>query len=178
MENNVNRLYTGDVLSNVDIIENLIIEDTIVNINTILFPNVIIMNQDCDLQQDYDTRVKLGNNCLLHLLMVPLFDFQKFLSGEQWGDIINSVSNRGTIKDTKIKLIKQNEIPRYHYINYGGLPESIVDFKHFFTINRDEVYDKYLKNRIHKMPVLYREKLLQRFSFYISRIGLPDEISE
>ena len=68
-----------------------------------------------------------------------------------------------------------NEIPRYHYLKFPDLdmPELIIDFKHFFTINKNVLY-KQIKKRLCSLDDLFKEKINQRFSYYVSRIGLPE----
>ena len=74
-----------------------------------------------------------------------------------------------------IRKIIDNEIPRYHYLKFpdSDMPELLIDFKHFFTINRNVLYNQ-LSNRLCSLDDLFREKINQRFSYYISRIGLPE----
>ena len=40
---------------------------------------------------------------------------------------------------TKFKeMLYTNEIPRFHYVKFpidSEIPESIIDFKHYFTVN-------------------------------------------
>ena len=70
-----------------------------------------------------------------------------------------------------------NEIPRFHYLKFAenNMPELIVDFKHFFTINREVIYQN-IDKRLCSLDNLFKEKLSQRFSNFISRIGLPEEV--
>lgn len=51
-----------------------------------------------------------------------------------------------------------NEIPRYHYLRFKepGLPELIIDFKHFFSINRGVLYNQ-LSNHLCSLERLYEE---------------------
>lgn len=72
-----------------------------------------------------------------------------------------------------------NQNPRYHYLKFkeDDKPELIVDFKHFFTVNRDFLY-KQLNKRLYSLDDLFRENLSLRFCNYVSRIGLPVEIIE
>ena len=56
------------------------------------------------------------------------------------------------------------------------MPELIIDFKHFFTINRNKLYDQ-LDKRLCSLDTLFKEKVNQRFSNYVSRIGLPEHNS-
>lgn len=167
------RLCQGDILQDIEIIENVYVEKSQVVLQKISFPFVVCLNQECDLETDYLDQRKLDNH-LLHIAIAPAFNFEQFLSGNHWGDIFdpNNPQKRGT---TLINKIIDNEIPRYHYLNFagGGMPELIVDFKHFFSIYKEAMYAQ-LEKRMCCLDDLFREKINQRFSYYISRIGLPD----
>jgi len=73
------------------------------------------------------------------------------------------------------KQILNNNHSRYHYLKEDkdkGIPELIIDFKHYYTIHIEVLYnseDKYLCS----LDDLYKEDLSQRFASYLSRIGLP-----
>ena len=56
-----------------------------------------------------------------------------------------------------------------------GFNKINIDIKHFFTINRDHFYSQ-IVNRLCSLEDLFKEKLSQRFSQFISRIGLPEEV--
>ncbi len=110
-----------------------------------------------------------------------MFIFDDYLTGEHWGDLF-SKSQPGKRKDTKIKAIMDNDTSRYHYLKFsdndqiGGnkIPELIIDFKHYYTINKSVVYNN-LDKRMCSIDDLFREKISQRFSYFQSRIGLPVE---
>ena len=73
-------------------------------------------------------------------------------------------------------MIVYNEDPRYHYLHFNEeskLPDMVIDFKHFFTISTEQMYDN-LGKRVCSVEKLYRKKICQRFAFFQSRIGLPD----
>lgn len=174
--NNPDRLCQGDILENVEVIENITISKDKITLQKVSFPYIVILNQECDLERDFDSAQEKPTNLrLLHIAIAPAFLFESFLSGKHWGDIFTTTKaqKRG---DTTVKKIIDNEIPRYHYLNFGepAIPELIIDFKHFFTINRSTIYEQ-KSNRIACIDDLFREKINQRFSYYISRIGLPTE---
>ena len=185
----LDRICQCDIFKNIDIIENINIKDSKLIINKIVFPYVICLNQECDLENDYKENSnhnnieQLKDKCFLHIAIAPLFIFDQFLEGKHWGEILTSnpipKGKKGNI-GTKIKSIIDNEVPRYHYLNFPNseteLPkELIIDFKHFFTINRNFLY-KNINKRVCSIDDLFREKISQRFSNYISRIGLPEYI--
>jgi hypothetical protein len=73
--------------------------------------------------------------------------------------------------------IKQNNNERYHYLpSYLDfqIPELLVDFKMYFTLPINVVFSGVNPFYLATINELFREKLSQRFSFYLSRIGLPD----
>ena len=168
------RISQGDIFSNIEIIENLEVKGNKLIVNKIGFPFVVCLNQECDLQSDY-IETKNRDRKLLHLAIAPAFNFEQFLSGSHWGDIFDQ-GQGGKRKDTAIKAIMDNQTPRYHYLKFPeeDKPELIVDFKHFFTVNRDFLY-KQLDKRLFSLDDLFRESLSQRFCNYVSRIGLPVE---
>ena len=165
----------GDIFQDIEILENIGFEKSTIRVQKILFPFVVCLNQECDLETDYkNNESMLCNNNLLHLAVAPAFIFEQYLSGTHWGGIF-SKNNPQKRKDTTIKKIIDNEIPRYHYLKFPDLnmPELIIDFKHFFTISKKELYNQ-IGNRLCSLDDLFKEKINQRFSFYISRIGLPE----
>jgi len=169
------RITQGDIFQDIEIIEHINIDKSQVRIDRIVFPFVVCLNQECDLENDYNYRQDNLNKdgCLLHLAIAPAFIFDQYLTGTHWGGIFTE--NKGQKRtDTIIRKIIDNEIPRYHYLKFPDLdmPELIIDFKHFFTINRCHLYDQFDK-RICSMDDLFRENISQRFSNYIARIGLP-----
>lgn len=169
------RICQGDIFTNIEVIEGFDVKGSQITIKKIQFPFVVCLNQECDLEHDFNcTNGK--DRKLLHIAIAPAFNFEDFLSGNHWAGIFdtNATAKR---KDTKPGLIMDNEIPRYHYIKFSdnSMPELIVDFKHFFTVNRDELY-KQITNRLCSLDDLFKEKISQRFSNFISRIGLPEEM--
>lgn len=172
------RIYQCDIFREIEIVESLVEHGKRIEIKRLQFPMVICLNQDCDLNSDYRARqiTRKNSNCqLLHLIVAPVFNFNSFMNGGHWGDIFD-VGERQKLSDTSTKKIMNNENPRYHYLCFdsdSGLPNMIIDFKHFFTVNTDCLYQN-IDRRVRAIEVLYREKISQRFAYYISRIGLPD----
>lgn len=73
-------------------------------------------------------------------------------------------------------LITHNQIPRYHYLSNDielQIPFLTIDFKHYFTLPRDELYKQFKNHYLGTINELFRESLFQRFAYYLSRIGLP-----
>lgn len=171
------RIAQGDIFQDIQIVEDFGVEKSIVSVKKIYFPYVVCLNQECDLETDFKNQTaSLGDNSLLHVAIAPAFIFEQFLAGTHWGVIFTNNTPQKR-KDTSVKKIIDNEIPRYHYLRFPDpdLPELIIDFKHFFTINRNEIY-KQIDKRLCSLDDLFKEKINQRFSYYVSRIGLPEHI--
>ena len=184
-EENV-RISQGDIFKDIEIVETCSINKQKMELITLRFPYMVCLNQDCDLNSDYNERHKTDNDGnellsnkdvkLFHLIVAPIFNYDAFKDGTHWNNIRTSAASKSK---TLCQKIEQNEIPRYHYLDLpGGLiyPKAIIDFKHFFTIKRDVLYDN-IDKRILSLDVLFRERLTQRFSNYFCRIGLPEDKS-
>ena len=170
------RISQCDIFKDIVVIESFTTSGNRLTTREINFPFVICLNQECDLVNDYNEHNKkegnrLKDSALLHLAIAPLFIVDQFRLGEHWGEIFCS----DRTNSEAIKKIKQNQTERYHYINFppeDKFPEMVIDFKHFFTISRDILYGQ-ISKRVCSLAPVYREKISQRFSYYVSRIGLP-----
>lgn len=171
----LNRICLGDVFKDVDVVENIELIGSEILIETINFPMVVCLNQECDLEQDFYEEDRKKTKALMHLIVSPVFNFEDFMRNKHWGDIYNPSESLSPKGKGKVEYIKDNEIPRYHFLKFDtkdNIPDLVVDFKSFFTVNRNYLY-KNLKNRKFSIDNLFKENLSQRFSFYLSRIGLP-----
>lgn len=169
------RISQGDIFEDIEVVENIIVENSEVIVKKLSFPYVVCLNQECDLESDYRKSASpLCDSNLLHLAIAPAFNFDQFISGNHWGAIFSQNPPQKR-KDTNVKKIIDNELPRFHYLKFpdADMPELVIDFKHFFTIHRDVMYSN-LENRLCSIDDLFKEKINQRFSYYISRIGLPE----
>ena len=168
------RLYQGDILRDLE----FIVGDPRKEVEKSLFqlPFSIILTQDCDLESDYKSRSNLSQNqdkFLLSLLICPAFNVQKFSQGEHFPDLQMETFNTKEID----KLKKNDKYKRYHFLpgnSYYSLPDLVIDFKHFFTLPREFVYQHKKEKYLASLNELFREELSQRFSNYLSRIGLPE----
>lgn len=142
---------------------------------------VVIMTQDCDLQQDYDERNKKpkpseNDKHIDTILVCPAYPIEDFARGDH-------IDGRKmhTYNDKEVKKIKSNDTQkRYHYLAEDldyGVPELVIDFKHFFTAPREVLYRQRTGSYITTINEIYRESLSQRFTNFLSRIGLPDNTS-
>jgi len=166
------RFYQGDILKNLSFVIGDATRET--NMDLIRLKYAVILSQDCDIEQDFSSREKKENDKHLRSLLVcPAFDLEEFANGthfEEW--------QMETFGRKKVDKLKSNdEYKRYHHLPNSSefsIPDLVLDFKHFFTLPRDFLYKKKKEVYISSLSELFREVLSQRFSSYLSRIGLPD----
>lgn len=174
------RIRQGDIFTNIPYYESYNEAGGEFELNVFEFPYVVVLTQDCDLEQNKRARDKLDNKQetiendkhLFSLLVAPLYNSEHLLLGEHLSDIgIKSQRQNSKLKGPIIS----NQNARYHYIQFSDeviIPNSIIDFKHYFSISLGYL-ESHLEKRICGINPIYRELVSQRFSNYLSRIGLP-----
>lgn len=179
------RVSQGDVYKDVEFIDSVNEENGIIEIDKIIFPYVIILTQDCDLAQDFTFRSdnkKTDDKLILSVLVAPVYNSENFFLGEhlsELGRTMQSINQykKGKQFTTEAKKIFKNETPRYHYLEFEkdlNMVSSVIDFKHYFSLNLNYLYKIRHTNFAFKINELYREDISQRFASFLSRIGLPD----
>jgi len=161
----------------------------IAKVSKIKFPYVVILSQECDLEKDFENRSILNQNLgevedldqeakqdkyIPSILLCPAYLAESLKEGKHLAELHLKMDRKN--KD-KWADIKNNEVPRYHYLQNDAslqIPLLTIDFKHYFTIPRDELYKVFKDHYIGTVNELFREALSQRFAFYLSRIGLPE----
>jgi len=144
------------------------------------FPFSIVLTQECDLSNNLIERTKNGNGdnsqkqdkYLVSLLCAPLYNAEHLFSGKHLEHLKIETDYKNS---TQKKYIKSNRDPRYHYIEFDNkeLVPMVIDFKHYFTVTLNYLENN-MENRICIMQPIFRELITQRFSNFLSRIGLPD----
>jgi len=176
------RIRQGDIFSNIEFIEYAEEVGGNISISKINFPLVIVLTQDCDLAQDFSNRNKENainqDKFLFSVIVAPLYNIEHIYSGEHLSELGLKMQqiNKNQSK-TDNKFLRNNQNPRYHYLEFPEniqIVNSVVDFKHYFTTNINYLKSKIEANFICKVSELYREDISQRFSSFLSRIGLPD----
>lgn len=165
---------SGDRLCQGDVLRDIKFSSAVLNY-------AVIMSQDCDLELDYKNRQKTGevsNNdkFLPTILVCPAYTSEQFFKGEH----IDGWKMRPFINDKEQEKIIKNNENRYHFL--GGesklsIPDLVIDFKHFYTIPTEIILLQSKSSYLATVNELFRERLSQRFSNYLSRFGLP-ELSE
>jgi hypothetical protein len=175
------RISQGDIYKDVEFIEYAIEKAGVIEISKIVFPFVLVLTQDCDLNQDYTVRwakkdTSNHDKKLISVIVAPLYNVEHVYNGDHLSELGMNMAkiNQGA---TPGKTLRQNQTPRYHYLEFpANIPivSSVIDFKHYFTVNVEYLKKHKKANFICQIGPLYREDVSQRFSSYLSRIGLPE----
>lgn len=175
------RIRQGDIIENVEYIESVTENDGIIQVSRIVFPLVVVLTQDCDLTWDYEARKKESTNqdkYLMSVIVAPLYNYEHFVEGKhltELGQEMAMISRNESKTDNK--NLRQNETPRYHYLDFDQtipIVNSVIDFKHYFSVNVQHFQNHKKDNFVCSVSEMFRERISQRFANYLSRIGLPD----
>jgi len=174
------RIRQGDIFRDIEYIEYVKEKSGILEVSKVKFPLVIVLSQDCDLEQDFNSRSKGVESAnqdkwLLSVLVAPLYNAEHVYQGDYLSDL--GLKMQGINKTrTPGKSLRNNEIPRYHYIDFPPdipIVPSVIDFKHYFAVNLNYLKFMKHKNFMCSISPLYREDISLRFANYLARIGLP-----
>ncbi len=179
---NDKQIHQGDIFQSIQYYENYVEKSGKFELSLLRFPYSIILTQECDLSNNIRERNKNNDNnnlvsqdkYLVSLLCAPLYNAEHLFAGNhlEWLNIKSETKG----SDNK-RYIKSNRDPRYHYIEFEDevkLVPMVIDFKHYFTVSLHYL-ENTLDKRICSLKPIYRESVTQRFSNFLSRIGLPDQ---
>ncbi|MDO9517864.1 MAG: hypothetical protein Q7J10_07440, partial [Methanosarcinaceae archaeon] len=133
--------------------------------------------QDCDLENDFENRSESTpekhDKFLRTVLICPAYVAIDLRKGIHLEDLNLKMETFNSARWNSI--MKQNNA-RYHFLEQDQelqVPELVIDFKHYYALPRDALFNMYDDNYLVTINHLFREFLSQRFSNYLSRIGLP-----
>src|SRR5208282_2925064 len=141
-------------------------------------PLVIVLGQDCDLEQDYKRRNAVAAPFLWNILLADVFEAEALHAKLHAEENTNS---------SEWRKIKENHTPRFQFLNQVsadqdalgiGLPALAVDFRLYFSIRTDELYERLrlaLTKKRCRLQTPYAEHLAHRFHSYQSRVPLARE---
>lgn len=176
---NQDRILQGDIYKDIEYIEYIRDESGVIEISKIQFPLVYIMTQDCDLQQDHSSRdgvISSQDKILLSVLATPIYNYDHVIAGTHLSDLNMKMSPIDR-KSTMGKLLLQNKLERYHFIEFPEdvhIVPSVIDFKHYFSLNVEYLRSKNPTNFVCRISELFRESVSYRFTNFLGRIGLPE----
>ncbi len=173
------RICQGDVFLNIEYLERATECDGILEMSKILFPYAVVLTQDCDLAQDYAFREEerpTRDKWLISVLVAPAYNAEHVFAGDHLSEI--EIASVPISRDRSPgRLLKNNETPRYHYLEFPPeirLVPLVIDFKHYFSVPVPYLTELKKTNFVCKVSGLYREDISHRFASFLSRIGLPE----
>lgn len=167
-------LNQGEIISDLvkfHMAPNVPFSETEPSVVSVKFDLAIVMSQACDLEQDFRSRQSGGSQ-------VPEVLFCQLRTAAELKATLGSNSRLWD-------RIKINKDERYHFFESispdcdqlsKGLTELGVDFKRYFTIPTEELYEWISLGRTRRRSVLnspYLEHLSSRFVYFMSRVALP-----
>jgi len=138
----------------------------------------VVLTQECDLEQDHNNRKESGDKhdkFIPSVLLAPAYLAEQLRLGAHLEEL---GLNMEKINTSRWKTIRQNDNVRYHFLPKNisfSVPDLVIDFKHYFTMLRDQLYEILKEDEYYvaSLADLFREDLSHRFTYYLSRIGLP-----
>jgi len=179
-----NQVHQGDIFKSVSYYDDYKESRGNFELTLFKFPYAIVLTQECDLNSNSKERLNINNETeiikhdkyLVSLLCAPLYNAEHLFSGNHLSKLNIETENKNSVQK---KYIKSNRDPRYHYIEFEdqvGIVPLVIDFKHYFTVSLINLENNIANNRVCSLKPIFRESVTQRFSNFLSRIGLPDPI--
>jgi hypothetical protein len=142
----------------------------------------VVLTQDCDLEQDFRARFAEGDESnspdklLYGVLLCSVHPEGKLKSGQHRAGAKQFGRNEW-------KPVVKNQDPRYQYLGTPtvGTEPWVVDFKSYFMVPCDFLYGELKQGAVKRaveMKSPYKEHLLQRFAWYLMRVGLPVDFDQ
>lgn len=171
-------MQQGDILGPLQAFELTTLTDGVPSGTLRQYNYAVVLSQDCDLEQDYNSRQETQENLDKHL-------FGVLLCGAYEADEVRGGQYRPgatQLGGKEWKAVHQNTSPRYQYLGYVPGPNCILvaDFKDYFFVPVTYLYEQINQGQIVRMVSMdspWRDHLLQRFGFYMIRIGLPKDFN-
>lgn len=175
----IKRVCQGDILRDIDVIDSYTKDASgEIEYDELTLPYIVVMTQDCDLDKDFKNRSEDNpekhDKFLRTILVCPAYIASEFRDGNHLEDLKLKMEKWDT---KRFKQIKEQNNARYHFLDADQklqVPELVIDFKHYYAVPRDTINRMHPEHYLVTVNQLFRESLSQRFSNYLSRIGLPE----
>lgn len=138
-------------------------------------PLIIILSQDCDLEKDFRGRPE-NRPFLFNALLCDVYPAE---------DLHQSLKKDEQTGSKEWRTIRENGTPRFQFLctvppdldaSGVGFPDLAIDFRLYFTMRTDELYERLrlgLTTKRCRLQTPYVEHLAQRYYSYQSRVALP-----
>lgn len=144
-------------------------------VDFLVHPLAVVVTQDCDLEQDFKLRELGKGSSLPNVLLCSIFE---------------AARQEQTMREKKSedlwRRILHNQDPRYQYLRGiprsvdlrgEGLPAMVVDFKGYFTVRTEELYERLKLDTMRRCRLngAYAFHFAHRFHAYQSRVAIDLE---
>ncbi|MFC2036999.1 hypothetical protein ACFLYD_03370 [Chloroflexota bacterium] len=116
----------------------------------------------------------------MSVLVAPVYNAELLFRGQHLSELGMSMQVINH-KRTPGKYLKDNQLPRYHYLEFPPpvqIVPSVIDFKHYFTVSVEYLEEAKEPRYVCSVSPLFREDVSQRFANFLARIGLPEAEKE
>lgn len=191
-EHGGNRICQGDIFVKFKYPVRYLPKDHEFDVDELTIPYLVVLSQDCDLLSDCWNRNEIqtidcdtGEDCsekekdhdklIPSILVCPAYPAKIFKKGkhlEKFDYQMQDFRKKGTMWN----FVVTNQNPRYHFLKRKAgtqMPDVIIDFKQYYTIPRDLLYERFDEHYLMTLNALFREELSHRFANYLSRVGVP-----
>ena len=138
----------------------------------------VLVTQDCDLLQDFGARFPADQAAAVSQDKLL---FGMLICGVYEEDLVRAGKHRPEAKvfgAKEWKPVQLNQDPRFQYLGFVPMvgKRLVADFKDYFMVPAPFLYAELDARRVKcvaHMDTPYKEHLLQRFAWYLMRVGLP-----
>ena len=172
-------LRQGDILANVRVFKMRSLEAADAPAGVLqTYGYSIVVTQDCDLDQDHCARFPAEGTSqspdkqLFGVLMCGVYPENTLMAGK------HRERAKTFSRNKEWKPVTQNQDPRYQYLGFVPAARQVLvaDFKDYFLVPCDFLYEEMDQGRVARLSEMkspYKEHVLQRFAWYLMRVGLP-----
>ena len=169
----------GDIFSDINYIMKFKEQSDYVDITELKIPYIIVLSQACDMRGMYELKNNNGKSTkqIISVLVAPIFEKASVQSGQYLADCLQKgiLSEKGFNSD-EYKLILSDFHYRFHTLqfeaSFKSIPESVIDFKQFFTLNIDYLYEN-IHKRVCSLQPIFKSQVTLKFSNFLSRVAIP-----
>lgn len=153
-------------------------EGTSIQIEPVLHPLIVVLHQDCDLERDYEVRVKARAEG-----REPDDTSGKLLPQVLCCDAFGENEIRVRVTGVNFDRVKENQVERFHCLTAAPVagssetrPAIYLDFRGVFSVFTAGLYEAIEQGNVRRcavVPPVFLQDLIHRVFGFLSRVALP-----